>query len=708
MAQVYGALEGQQPSPSFQHAASLTAPSEPQPRRYQRSVALLAVGAVAVVALTAKFSGEDTSVPAAAVQADAVQAPQVFAASGASANSERELESAHIYAWNEYTTFSDDGVPSKVPGVNLYTAFANNELVEPYRTTTLRCEHSFGEDAQVSWTVTRQGPTSSLRLDLGDTSDSTTLSGQTVTHMFTGAGYKYAVAATVSSADRSEVLESIGSVFNALYVRREIRQLTDADRELLLAAMWVPYSTAEDEGKRTYGENYMALESIHQMHNYWASDRTCDHLHDGYGFSTQHLALTLRYEAVLQAVNPAVVVPFWEYTMESADIYENHDGNFNAFYEVSPVFQDEWFGKFDNMKEPWRSINLTSSVSDSSMRTRTNPFGLMRSPWNFAQEKHILRYNQRCGFNTADMLSGLEYPSSCSAFADALSYTALTDFTWDLMESPHGSIHILMGGISGACDTEYKAGLSEHFDESSVAIMGAISAVALKELWRAGYVNFTSCGLDEPEACAQVCPENPVAAGRHLYQGVLYRWNLVPLNKTDEEGFLAAIGNTIGCTPLSIGDMYASSATIDPLFWLMHTTTDRLQTYKRGKSYNFTDLSWPDNKECYGHSSGDVTIFDVSVGLNLVTPANLTNMDVYELTNPTSRDYAMNYVYHDFDYSHCNFDKYPVFRRDYTPDADLPLTQVGAEVNKSVANSSVPVYIPSKVHSPQDSQSMLG
>jgi hypothetical protein len=30
------------------------------------------------------------------------------------------------------------------------------------------------------------------------------------------------------------------------------------------------------------------------MHNYWAADIECDHLHDGSGFATQHLAINIR------------------------------------------------------------------------------------------------------------------------------------------------------------------------------------------------------------------------------------------------------------------------------------------------------------------------------------------------------------------------------------------------------------------------------
>ena len=48
-----------------------------------------------------------------------------------------------------------------------------------------------------------------------------------------------------------------------------------------------------------------------------AADRTDDHLHDGMGFLTQHVALTNEFERALQAVDGAASVPYWDYTFVS-------------------------------------------------------------------------------------------------------------------------------------------------------------------------------------------------------------------------------------------------------------------------------------------------------------------------------------------------------------------------------------------------------
>ena len=39
-------------------------------------------------------------------------------------------------------------------------------------------------------------------------------------------------------------------------------------------------------------------------------------MHDGYGFVTQHSALSKWFEVVMQAVNPVVTLPYWDYTIE--------------------------------------------------------------------------------------------------------------------------------------------------------------------------------------------------------------------------------------------------------------------------------------------------------------------------------------------------------------------------------------------------------
>lgn len=63
----------------------------------------------------------------------------------------------------------------------------------------------------------------------------------------------------------------------------------------------------------------------------------CDHWHDGAGFVTSHIALTLLFEQSLQAINPSIAVPYWDFTIEGT-FYEG------PFFRESGVFASDWFG----------------------------------------------------------------------------------------------------------------------------------------------------------------------------------------------------------------------------------------------------------------------------------------------------------------------------------------------------------------------------
>lgn len=52
---------------------------------------------------------------------------------------------------------------------------------------------------------------------------------------------------------------------------------------------------------------------------------------------TSHIAITLMYEQSLQAINPSIALPYWDFTVEGT-FYDW--SNFRS----SSVFSDDWFG----------------------------------------------------------------------------------------------------------------------------------------------------------------------------------------------------------------------------------------------------------------------------------------------------------------------------------------------------------------------------
>mmetsp|Transcript_19736 Transcript_19736/g.23496 ORF Transcript_19736/g.23496 Transcript_19736/m.23496 type:complete len:671 (-) Transcript_19736:165-2177(-) len=584
-----------------------------------------------------------------------------------------------IGMWNEYTELDSEGKPIDLESLSYYSFLSDSNIVEPYRLTTLKVFGDFNDNDGVkfAWDIKREATVSSTSKGKPEESETSRVWGREIERMFISSGYHYEIKLTVYNSIqlKDETLVSLidsgiqmKQKVTCMYVRRELRALNHKDRSELLSAMWIPYSTSLKDGVSKYGSKYMDIESINSMHNYWAADFECDHLHDGNGFATQHLALTIRYEAAIQSINPKIVMPYWEYTIESADIITNHNGNFNKFYELSVVFSSDWFGSFDTQQEPWSSIQIGKSTE------RHNSFGLARAPWNFAHEGKVLRYRERCGFNTAKLLTDLEGPSTCSSFASILDIGNFENFQDELMHAPHGSIHILLGGMGGGCDHTYKEQLSSYFSDGNIAKIAQIAAIYVKGLWRAGYIDYTECTTDSEDVCEQACVGSDfIAMGREIEYS-LNLWSIEPLHKDDPDGYFAALGKVLCSTKLSIGDMYSSSATIDPLFWVMHTTTDRLMTYKRAKKYTFTDMSWPDST-CVGHSSGDGVIFDISEQVG--DGSLLTNYDLLLASDPKSSEYGMEYIYDSFDYTHCGYDAYPQFNRDYYPTDEVLAAQAG-------------------------------
>lgn len=166
------------------------------------------------------------------------------------------------------------------------------------------------------------------------------------------------------------------------YVRRELRSLTDQDREMFFNAVAVLQRVPSAVGQEVYGSNYYSKDFMTRLHLYYGErteslfarespllerqqspcvvfakhlirsfceaggTKDCDHWHQGAGFVTSHMGLTLMYEQSLQAVNPAVSVPYWDFTLEST-FFGASD------FRDSGVFADDWFGSAspDNVSE---------------------------------------------------------------------------------------------------------------------------------------------------------------------------------------------------------------------------------------------------------------------------------------------------------------------------------------------------------------------
>ena len=138
------------------------------------------------------------------------------------------------------------------------------------------------------------------------------------------------------------------------YVRRELRQLTDHDRTDFMNAASTMWSTSTLEGRKLYGDRYYDINYLAIVHNDLAGNMACDFIHGdlGYAFLNSHSSLNMMLEQSVQAINPRLSLPYWDYTLDAAKLTSKYqtpdgvvknDGNLLRIWR-SNVFSADYFG----------------------------------------------------------------------------------------------------------------------------------------------------------------------------------------------------------------------------------------------------------------------------------------------------------------------------------------------------------------------------
>jgi hypothetical protein len=118
------------------------------------------------------------------------------------------------------------------------------------------------------------------------------------------------------------------------YVRREMRDLTDDERRRYLEAMEQVAMLPLADGQALYGNKFINLESFAVKHIH---TQECSPFHGGLSFITSHAAFTLQIEQALQAIDPSISQPYWDYTLDAFML--GHD------WDQSVIFDRDWYGK---------------------------------------------------------------------------------------------------------------------------------------------------------------------------------------------------------------------------------------------------------------------------------------------------------------------------------------------------------------------------
>jgi Common central domain of tyrosinase len=275
-----------------------------------------------------------------------------------------------IVATNEYGQFAQkEYYPwmNEVPGT---------QLVEPYKETALTLVGSVlnsGATYNWKWTIENFNEDGSSWMKEGKFQTTQKLT-------FTKTGI---FNITIEAQDTAgHVAHTYSTRLICKYVKRELRTLTEADRERFLDAAIKLWKINSNKGIQLYGSEYVSIDRLVAIHSLASNDIMCDGFHEGSGFLTHHLALTNSFEASLRAVDPAVTLPYWDFTIEGEAIQKA--GKTPSYMkEISPAFTDEWFGSVDDnnhiVDSRWARTKMPKQTDPNGVR---NSYGYIRSYWN--------------------------------------------------------------------------------------------------------------------------------------------------------------------------------------------------------------------------------------------------------------------------------------------------------------------------------------
>eukprot|EP00903_Cladosiphon_okamuranus_P009855 g9365.t1 len=570
-----------------------------------------------------------------------------------------------IRASNEYGEFDK-------AALNLYKL---DMLVEPHRETTLEVQDP--DPALVT-----QSNKFVWRLQLVDDSGITSKSVEDVWNhtggpeaklTVTKAGTTYVLTVQNLGEDGTVLAEGRVKV-SCKYVRREIRTLTDEDRELLLDTMEIWYTIPTSEGKVKYGSKFSNYERVVAYHDSRISDYC---YHDGLQFLTSHAAFNLLTERYLQMINPKVSLPLWDFMIEAATM---EDKWYNSI-----IFDKDWFGdaigdpENDFMVSEGRFGNISTiydpekNIAKGGVKSNHNAYGYVTSTKNYQDLPRLTRTTSYCGL------------TSHATFATAETFVACFEensslYAWeDCMETKvHGDLHGLLGGGFN-CNTDMKKFAEDH-PEYDVDLLSFVLEYMTFNYWPMnGFISSantcdTSCTKGQTEPCGCTCNIDAFAiTDQETYdycesfmsnaadkftgdvyitydEDAKYPYGFLKDGEriSDEETLLLMRYMVkIGCEPGSVGAMSTGSSPLDPIFWTLHGLFEKALhiLWLSPKYADRYDMQWEDG-QCSGSAYTDKLPFTENIlGLG---PGKtfLTNKQILELMNPTGS--GMPYLYENF------------------------------------------------------------
>jgi len=585
-------------------------------------------------------------------------------------------------AYNSYTLQSGD-LGSHYPWVDA-------PVVEPYRETTFTvtgARHSH----EYHWTI--EGGVDS---ESGTPSSALTSVGNVITYTPGEVGeYSVAILEYPQTMGTSGVLGEMSRNYSTgkiivRYVRRELRSLTPEDREAFMQGCEVVWTTEQDAGKALYGDDFIDIKYLAGLHNHLSGDRNCDHMHDGLGFMTQHAGLTYLFEKSLQAVNPALTVPYWDWTVDTTTTAE-YNRSVDDLWEWD-VWGADYFGSGRNAEHTvtegrWAYTNITTN----NWNDTHNPYGHMRAPWNMNAIPYVTRFNYTGSVKYAYDGAEMGMPTCMDFWTMLMTCNTWYDFAWKMPYDPHARVHSVIGG-SEAGEAFNK--LARFFDDDTMELISKLHFYWTKNLWRSNKLEFPEyCSSDTPQhQCKGVCDgmEEAIRAGTGgAYIDTFGDSDVIEAIKDLSTEDQITVITSMCESGLAIGDQMESASPADISFWPIHPNLERIWMIKK-LSGTFSNETWPKSgvsllsstgDECYGHGADDVLPYGNIYGV--AADKNLTNAELYDIMNPLED--TLPYIYDSFDLAHCQYYDFdftswlpdsPTFQGLFVDDATAPVEEL--------------------------------
>ena len=600
----------------------------------------------------------------------------------------------------------DDGGASGVKkfelGVRVYdaqygalrtSAYPWEHVAPAYR--PVRFDAQVGDDltagpVKFSWDVVAHAKSADDDAGVGET-ETANLLGQNQTYIFRGPGTTYTLRLTAEF--ENEVRSATRFAVMCKYVRREVRDMSHADREAFFTALEIAHRADNiQQGRDTYGPRFTSVAALVAKHLDATTLNACSPFFNGLSFVTSHAALALELEQVLQTIDPSIALPYWDYTQDAAEY-----GGGGDWRTGSDLFQDEWFGEAapgnsDHHVQsgrfaylPIASVGDQFSLAANGIATpEHNAYDRLTDAFNNDPSAYLTRWSSVCSLPTQNSLP------DCVALQGTLEARDMRTFAQRLERSLHGDIFTLIGG---AWDCRYSA-LDAMRAEPAMHPQ-LIEAVGLKlpMLWRTMLERGplacpTACNVSVTfEDCSCSCPafdpieglwqsqvydalENATVFDELFANGfgfleraedtttaTGYKYSVSGLSENEGNAFFKYLLSTL-CHPgkLAPASSY-HAAPNDPLFWVVHANLDRVHAWMRANPDPTSgaatfDTTWNTTGEaaCGGHGYHDLLPFQ-----NLLdehTPHAYSNEQLQRIFHPHNP--ALPYVYDSFSWDHCS------------------------------------------------------